>query len=216
MNINGVKLRLALLLAIFPILILLAGCAKEDVIDVPLQAGRVFVFSGKYTSTGAAGKKISMQAHPHRIVIEREFEIEGEKRYQVVFYIGDQAEFAFILTKNDQGLFHVMGRKKKTLLIPSHVKSGQTWKFQGGDQEVTGKAGGWKVLKSPYGTKEGREISLSTPRKTRIKLLFNNNTGPVALRYSYIMEGAGRSEADLYLEKVMDKEETEGSEGGKK
>jgi len=183
------------------LLFLVMGCSEEDTLVMPLESGDEYIYSGKYISRSGAGKPITLEAQKHYLLIEREFEYKGERRYLVTFNQGNIRVARRILTQNDQGIFFVQGIDKKTLIIPKHVKSGQKSKIQMGSREITIRIGGRKTFNTGIGKLEGREVSFSTTDRSRFKLWLNDKHGIIAIEYSYISSGSNRSEAKLVLEK---------------
>ncbi len=166
-------------------------------VDIPLEEGKVFRYEGEYVSRGSQ-KSITMRAHPHKIVVERGFEDEGKNQFLVVFYSGDHRWHAFILMPGDDGLYMRMG-KKLTMVLPRHVKRGMKWEFNHGNEVIRAQAGGVRTFDTPMGKIRAREIMYHLERRSRAAIWVNKDVGVVALYYSYLSEGASRSEANLQL-----------------
>lgn len=207
MKSNSKYQKLIICFFLYLLLIPLSGCSQKDVMVLPLEEGTKYVYTGRYTSRGGSGKPITITSPEHTITVERSFEKDGEIRYLLAFYIGDHRESSFIVTQNQEGVFIVAGSEKKYLVIPRNLRSGQKWEYQAYDRQINVKAGGWKTFDTPMGTLQGREILLSTQDRTRIQLYINNDQGIIGLKYSYITQGANRSEADLYLSKIISPED---------
>lgn len=191
---------------ILPLLILaislFTGCAEEDTLNVPLKTGEVHVYSGKYQSKGGIGKAITLTAPEHRTIVEREFEVDGSKRYLFTFHRGDERLIGLILTQQDDGLYAIFGHNNKHLIIPKNVKSGQSWKSESNPANIVTRVGGKKTFDTGLGKLEGREISSTTKEGNSIKLWINNTYGIIAIHYTFMVQGSNRTEADLVLKKI--------------
>jgi hypothetical protein len=162
-----------------------------------MTEGVNFIYEGEYITRGNQ-KIIRMNAPPHKLVVEREFQHEGEKRWLLSFRIGEMKLHSFILTISEEGLYFLTG-DTRTLAIPAELKKGKKWRFNFGSQEVTGTAGSRKLIRTSAGSFPAREISFQTNTRSRIKIWLNDNTGIVALNYSHIYDNLTRNEAELVL-----------------
>ena len=187
---------------LFLLIVLFTGCSEDDTLNLPLKTGEVHVYSGTYKSKGGVGKAITLPAGEHRLAVEREFELEGNKRFLVTFNRGEERLIGLILTQQDDGLYAIFGKEVKTLLIPKNAKSGQSWKNKSGSRNITARIGGRKTFDTGLGKLEGREISFTTNEGNSIKIWLNDTQGVIAIHYSYSLQGANRTDADLVLKKV--------------
>ena len=194
-------------------LIFFIGCSEDDTITIPLKKGQVHTFTGKYVSRGGTGRSITLPAQEHRLIVERTFEFNGEKRYLVNFSRGDDRLMGMILTQQDDGTYVIFGRNHKVLLFPKNVKSGQSWEVKQGSRKVKIRIGGRKTFKTGLGSLEGREISFTTKERARIKLWINDKYGIIAIHYSYFAHGSNRTEADLVIQKETNLDDIKKEEG---
>jgi hypothetical protein len=134
--------------------------------------------------------------------VEREYEAEDGKRFLLTFNRGDDRLVGMILIQQEDGLYAVFGKNVKNLLIPKNVKSGQTWKSKFASKTITTRIGGRKTFDTGLGKLEGREVSFKSEDGNRVKLWLNDVHGIIAIHYSYIIQAANRTEADLILKKV--------------
>ncbi|MCE1247754.1 MAG: hypothetical protein LWY06_14025 [Firmicutes bacterium] len=171
----------------------------KDTISLPLVPGHQFVYSGVYKSRSGGAKPITLTADNHRIVVERELDFEGQKRYFVAFYQGEYNLARIILSQDDQGIYTVSGRNHKTLSIPREVRRGQSWNYEFGSTKITGTVGPRKIIKTGLGDLEGREITLTSSEHNTIKLWINNEYGIIAFNYKFVFQGSNESEAELIL-----------------
>ncbi len=186
----------------FVLIFLFTGCSEEDTLNLPLKTGEVHVYSGKYKSKGGIGNTITLTAEDHRLTVEREYDSEDGKRYLVTFNRGEERLIGLILMQQDDGLYAIFAKKAKSLLLPTHVKSGQSWKNKSGSRNIVARIGGRKTFETGLGKLEGREISFTTNEGNNIKLWLNDTQGIIAIHYSFVIQGSNRTEADLILKKV--------------
>lgn len=188
--------------ALFLFIFLFTGCSEDDTLNMPLKTGEVHVYSGTYKSMGGVGKAIILAAGEHRLIVEREFEFEGNKRHLLTFNRDNDRIFWVILTQQDDGIYAIFGRNSKNLLFPKNVKSGQSWKTKSGSRNIVTRIGGRKTFDTGLGKLEGREVSFTTNEGNNIKIWLNDTYGVIAIHYSYVLQGANRTEADLVLKKM--------------
>jgi hypothetical protein len=198
-----------ILTAMLIILVLLSGffyykhVTDKEQFVLPLEEGADFIYTGEYI-TRSSQKTIRMEAPQHRIVVEREVIVDEKKRWILSFMIGEYKIHRFVLTMDENGLNILMG-ETRTLAIPAELKRGEKWEFNIGSQMFTGKTGAKRKIKTPAGIFNAREISFQTNTRTRITLWVHDQTGIVALNYSYIQDGSSRSEAELVLTDIKSK-----------
>jgi hypothetical protein len=171
----------------------------KDTIVLPLESGYEFVYSGKYKSHSGGAKPIILTADNHRIVVERELDFEGQKRYFLAFYQGEYNLARIILSQDDNGISIISGRNNKTLAIPKNVKRGQTWNYEFGSTKIKGTVGARAIIKTGMGDIEGREITFTSSEHNTIKLWINNEKGIIAFNYKFVFQGSNESEAELTL-----------------
>ena len=167
----------------------------KEYISIPLKVKTAYIYKGKYI-TGGSQKKIEMEAPEHRIVVEREFNVSGEKRYLVSSWIGPVRAYALILYEGEDAIYVVMGKDKKIPVIPRHIHRGKKWEFDIGSRHFKGWAG--KKVKGKY---NARKIYLKSDAGTFVELGIDSNVGIVSIDYKY-RGGANFEEAKLFLKEV--------------
>lgn len=178
-----------------------------DVLDIPLAEGMTFKYDGIYLTRGTQ-RTIEMEAPIHRLVVEREFEFEGEKRFLLALWIADQRVHAMILTKTPEGIFWVMGRNRKIFIIPRNVKRGQKWEFDIGSRHIKASVGKEREIETGTGVYKAREIFYQSNDRTRIRLWVEKSVGIVKIDFSSLGVsggGASREQAKLTLQEVEEK-----------
>lgn len=202
-KINKIIIVLAVVALLAGVVYLVLYLTDAGEIVIPLKEGREWKYQGKYISKGGGSQEITMKAPPHSLVVERAFEFDGEKRYLLVFQNKDSRLYHARLVQNETGLYMIMGRNKKIMVLPRKIKRGMKWKFKIGSEVINAKVGKREKIETPMGQIKARKITYQSARRSRIFIWVDNEHGFVRIRYSFLGRGASRNIVDVRLEKMV-------------